>query len=606
MADDGGLANYGNAASDGSSASDGNGAGDGNRPGGETGAGEGDGSGDGDGRADRPRRALRPSARRAFLFGSATVGAAVVADRLLPGLLADPAPAARHTRIVSSARPTWLFSPDTTPSPADWTALQHALSTGKLYRPGQSGYSFAHQLFSPQWDSLMPAGVAYCKTDADVANCISFASKFKLPIRARSGGHSYGGWSSVTGGLVVDISEMSSMSFGATTVTSGAGISLINFYAGLAAHGKAVPGGSCPTVGLAGLTLGGGVGILARAYGLTCDNLTSLDVVTANGATLTCTPSKNEPLYWASRGGGGGNFGVATSFTFTTHPLSNIVLFYARWPWSRAARVVGAWQSWAPHAPDALWSNLHLSASTGGAPTVSVGGSYIGSVAGAQAQLNKLYGLVGAGPSSHSVTEHTFLSAILQDAGCPNLPVHACDTPPGGHLPRVPFLAKSDFFTKPLSSAGITALLKGIASLSGVHGAAGGTGSIAFDALGGAVNRLSPIATAFVHRNALFLAQYYTDWTWPGTSSGVANQRAWISSFYRSLHPFASGQAYQNYPDPSLVNWQQAYYGQNYGTLQHIKSMYDPGQLFTFPQAITPLTAAGEPCGDAGPVVGTC
>jgi FAD/FMN-containing dehydrogenase len=513
-------------------------------------------------------------ARRTFLFSSAAVGAALVVSRVMPaGLATQPGAAAWHQRAAATARSAWLFSPDTTPSAADWTALQHALSTHKLFRPGQSGYSFA--------------------------------TKFSLPIRARSGGHSYGGWSTVNGGLIADISEMTSLSYTSSSVTAGAGLSLIDFYGGLAAHGRAVPGGSCPTVGLAGLTLGGGVGVLSRAYGLTCDNLTSLDVVTANGATLTCTPTKNEPLYWASRGGGGGNFGVATSFTFTTHNLANIVLFFLSWPWSDAARVIRGWQSWIPHAPDALWSNLHLSAATGGAPSVGVGGSYIGSVSGAQAQLNKLYSLVGPGPSSHSVVEHSFLSAMLLEAGCANLPVHACDTPPGGHLPRVPFFAKSDIFTKPVSSAGITALTKGIENLRGVRGAAGGAGSIAFDALGGAVNRLAPDATAFVHRNALFLAQYYTSWTSPGSSSGVANQRKWIDSYYGSVHPFASGQAYQNYPDPTLTNWQQAYYGSNYGMLQSVKATYDPHQVFTFPQAITPPTV-GEPCGDAGATVTTC
>jgi FAD/FMN-containing dehydrogenase len=548
--------------------------------------------------------------RRDFLFGTATVGAALISTRLVPDSLFPVTAPLRHrykqTGPVASARRAWLFSPDTTPSNADWAALRRALSTNKLLMPGQSGYAFARELFSPQWDSLMPAGVAYCKTNADVAACISFVTKFALPVRMRCGGHSYGGWSSVTSGLIIDISEMKSMTVGASTVTVGAGMDLINFYSGLASRGKAVPGGSCPTVGIAGLTLGGGIGVLSRAYGLTCDNLQSLNVVTASGETLTCNQSKNQPLYWASRGGGGGNFGVATSFTFGTHDLSNLVLFFASWPWSRAARVVSAWQSWAPHAPDALWSNLHLSANTGGAPSVGIGGSFVGSVAGARSQLDKLFSLVGVGPSSSSVVQHTFLSAMLLEAGCATVPVHACDTPPGGNLPRVPFFAKSDIFTKPLSSAGISAVLSGVEHLQKVKGATGGAGSIAFDALGGAVNRVAPDATAFVHRNGLFLAQYYTSWTWPGSASGVAAQRGWIEGYYKAVHPFASGQAYQNYADPGLKNFEQAYYGANYGTLQFVKATYDPHQLFTFPQAIKPPVTTGEPCGSAGDAVPAC
>ncbi len=153
-----------------------------------------------------------------------------------------------------------------------------------------------------------------------------------------------------------------------TTATVGAGTRLIDFYHGLAAKGRAVPGGSCPTVGIAGLTLGGGIGVTARAYGLTCDSLESLQIVTANGAVLTATasPGQYSDLFWACQGGGGGNFGVVTSFTFRTAAGPEPVLFSLSWPWSQAARVVAAWQSWAPNAPDALWSNLHLAAAPGG------------------------------------------------------------------------------------------------------------------------------------------------------------------------------------------------------------------------------------------------
>jgi hypothetical protein len=175
---------------------------------------------------------------------------------------------------------------------------------------------------------------------------------------------------------------------------------------------------------------------------------------------------------------------------------------------------------------------------------------------------------------------------MLLEAGCPTIPLRSCHTGPGGQLSRVPAFAKSDLFTKPLSKRGIRTLLSGIEKLSAIRGAENGGGSIAFDALGGAVNRVHPAATAFVHRDALFLAQYYTSWKWPGTQSGVANQHRWLRSYYKSLHPHASGQAYQNYIDPELTGWQQAYYGANYPRLAHVKQKYDPLNLFTFPQSI--------------------
>ena len=171
-------------------------------------------------------------------------------------------------------------------------------------------------------------------------------------------------------------------------------------------------------------------------------------------------------------------------------------------------------------------------------------------MAGAQAQLDKLYHLVGTAPSVASVGQNSYLEAMLIEAGCANMSVHACDTPPGGNLPRVPFYAKSDFFTKPLSRAGINALLAGIERLRTISGAAGGAGSIGFDALGGAVNRVKPPATAFVHRNALFDAQYYTGWNWPGTAAGRSNQYKWITAYHKSMRPLRQRAGLSELPGP--------------------------------------------------------
>ena len=477
------------------------------------------------------------------------------------------------------------------PKAADWAALARDLS-GPLIRPGESGYSTAKELFDPRFDSLHPAGIAYCRNPHDVATSLAFVRKYGLPVAARCGGHSYAGWSS-TSGLIVDVTRMAGVSVSGgnpKTATVGAGTRLIDFYNGLAAHGRAVPGGSCPTVGISGLTLGGGIGVVARAYGLTCDNLTSLQIVTADGQIRTASARTNSDLFWACRGGGGGNFGVVTSFTFTTHPAGEIILFFLSWPWSRAARVIAAWQSWAPHAPDQLWSNLHLAAAPGGSvPSIQVGGTYLGTVSEAAAQLEKLYAAVGSDPSSPFLESTTWLHAMLVEAGCASLTVKECHLPTqtaAGQLSRASEYAKSDFFTKPLSSHGIGTLLAGVENLQRVSGAPGGSGGIAFDALGGAVNRVAPGATAFVHRNALFGAQYTTTWPVGSASAEVARQHAWQQSFWQSMRPYASGQAYQNYIDPSLANWRQAYYGANYTRLTQVKAAYDPHRLFSFPQAV--------------------
>ena len=349
-------------------------------------------------------------------------------------------------------------SPAGGPRASDWAALGRELPPGALLRPGDQGYPAARRLFDPRFDGLRPAGVASCGSAANVASCISFARRFGLPIAARSGGHSYAGWSSTTG-LMVDVGPMQSFRVDGSRVTVGAGLRLIDFYTQLAARGLAVPGGSCPTVGIAGLTLGGGVGVLGRQYGLTCDNLVGLEMVTADGRIRQVDAGHDPDLLWASQGGGGGNFGIATSFTFTARPLASLTQFFLSWPWSQAARVVGGWQGWAPHLSDQWWANLHLAAAPGAAVplSVQVGGTFLGSPADAGGELSRLFAAVGSDPSSGEPFESPYLHAMLIEAGCSDLTTDQCHLPgsqpghrPGGQLAREPELAKSDFFTRPL------------------------------------------------------------------------------------------------------------------------------------------------------------
>ncbi len=541
----------------------------------EAGSGPWPGTGPGTRENGRPGEDPEPGpARRRFLAMAGVAAGAVPLTGMLGG---------HHTAQAPTAGP----------GTGDWVALRAALSTHKLIRPGMKVYPASKELFDPRFDYKRPAGIAYCASPPDVSACLAFVRKFGLPVAARSGGHSYAGWSSTTG-LMVDVTAMNSFQVGkGQTVRVGSGLHLIDLYSRLAAHGLAVPGGSCATVGIAGLTLGGGVGVLGRAYGLTSDALESVQIVTADGTVRTCSASSSSDLFWACQGGGGGNFGIATAFTFRTHRLSRLVVFFLSWPWSQAAKVVAGWQSWAPYQPDALWSNLHMSAAQrGGTPVIQVGGTYLGSVAGCQQLLRVLYARVGSAPSGQPfVAEKTYQQAMMLEAGCANLSVSECHLPsqtPNGKLVRVPSYAKSDFFTRKIPAAGIRALVAGIERMRGVRGAAGGVGAIAFDAFGGALNRPSPSSTAFVHRDSLFGAQYSTSWNEGGSASGVSRQHDWIRSYYASMRPWASGQCYQNYLDPDLKNWRQAYYGANYARLARIKKTYDPHQVFQFPQGITP------------------
>jgi FAD/FMN-containing dehydrogenase len=520
-----------------------------------------------------------PSLKRRAFLGVAAGGVAAIAT-----------PAVAQAAVADPARPIGIAAKSTGPTPADWNALARDLD-GPLVRPGDRSYTVDSYLFDPRFDGIHPAGIAYVKNAHDVGTCLAFVRQYGVKFAARSGGHSYAGYSS-SPGLIVDVENLKGVQVSGTTANVGAGTRLIDFYSGLAAKGRAIPGGSCPTVGIAGLVLGGGVGVTARAYGLTCDKLASLNIITADGKALTASPTEHSDLYWACRGGGGGNFGIATWFQFNTVPAPQPVVFFLSWPWSQAAKAIAAWQSWAPTAPDALWSNLHLAAAPGGhTPTIQIGGCYLGSITGAANLIHQLYAKVGSNPSSYFLNQFSYLNAMLLEAGCSSIGLQACHLPwysSGGKLNRQPQLAKSGYFSRPLSSAGISTLLRGIQSLQSVRGAAGGVGGVAFDALGGQVNRVSPTATAFVHRNALFGAQYTTDWTNGAAAPGINNQHAWLRSFWASMQPYSNGQAYQNYIDPDLTNYAQAYYGQNYAQLQKVKKTYDPTRLFNFPQAIVP------------------
>jgi FAD/FMN-containing dehydrogenase len=528
--------------------------------------------------------------RRAFL-GAAVGGVAAIA--VGPAVAEAAVPSPRSPITTGARRSIGIGARSAGPTAADWTALAHDLK-GSLVRPGDRSYTVDSYLFDPRFDGVHPAGIAYVDNATDIGTCLAFVRRFGVKFAARSGGHSYAGYSSSTG-LIIDVENLKGVQISGTTANVGAGTRLIDFYSELAAKGRAIPGGSCPTVGIAGLVLGGGVGVVGRAYGLTCDALTSLNIVTADGKAPQASASQHSDLYWACRGGGGGNFGIATWFQFETVPAPSPVLFFLSWPWSKAAKVIAGWQAWAPNAPDALWSNLHLAAAPGGrTPTIQVGGCYLGSITGAHNLIEQLYAKVGSNATGYNLNVYSYLNAMLLEAGCSSIGLQGCHLPwyaSGGKLNRQPQFAKSAYFSRPLSSAAIATLLRGITALQSVRGAAGGVGGVAFDAMGGAINRVSPTATAFVHRNALFGAQYTTDWTNGAAAAGINNQHAWLRSFWASMQPYANGQAYQNYIDPDLTNWSAAYYAQNYPRLQTVKRTYDPTRLFNFPQAIVPAAA---------------
>ena len=244
---------------------------------------------------------------------------------------------------------------------------------------------------------------------------------------------------------------------------------MIDVYARLAKAGGTIPAGSCPTVGVGGLALGGGIGFASRKLGTTADNVLALTIVTADGRVLTCDRSRHADLYWACRGGGGGNFGVVTSFRFRIHPVTQASYFVLTWPWASMNDVVAAWQRFAPRAPDGLFSICRLATGTT-QPSVQAFGQFFGSEAKLRQLLAPLRDIPGG---SLSTGTSPYFELMERWAGCKTLRFDECHLAPRGSLPRTRFAAKSDYFAKRLPAAGISTLRTRIEQRQG-HGRRGG------------------------------------------------------------------------------------------------------------------------------------
>jgi hypothetical protein len=381
---------------------------------------------------------------------------------------------------------------------------------------------------------------------------------------------------------------MAAVRLSSGTATIGAGARLIDVAAGLASAGVVLPSGTCATVGIAGLTMGGGQGVTGRLFGLTCDSLRAATVVTADGRVIRCDPEEEADLFWALRGGGGGNFGAVTSFTFRTHQLSSVTIFAMSWPWSAADSVLEAWQAWGPDAPPPLWSSCRLRWIPQTGPSVSVGGVWAGSPGGLAAHLDELSAMAGVAPS-RSETTKSYLDAAFALAGCSAYTVSECrlaTQSPGGRLPREASIAKSDFFDRSLGSDVAGRLLSAVEGRGSTSSLSLQEGGVLLDAWGGRIAETAADETALPARQARFLAQEFVTFNGALGDEVLAVNRTWLRGLWRDLRPAASGLAYVNYIDPDLAGWERAYYGSNLARLVEVKRTYDPDDVFRFAQSV--------------------
>jgi FAD/FMN-containing dehydrogenase len=504
------------------------------------------------------------------------------------GALSACSPGDGASQPTSTSRPPSDLpqggSPRPTGSRRDWSQLARHVD-GTLARPGSSSYDTVRLVENPRYDASRPLAVLTVASAADVATAMAFAQDNGIEVAVRSGGHSYPGWSAGGGGgtgllpsLVLDCRDLSRISLSGASATIGAGAALAPVYAALGRRGRALAGGSCATVGIGGLTQGGGVGVLTRSMGLTCDAVTSMRVVTADRVVRTVSADQDPDLFWALRGGGGGHAGVVTSFGFRTSAAPTVSTAYLQWPLSAAPQVIDAWQSWAPGADPRSWSTLKA---LGGekhpdGPILVLSGTWTGPPARFDAQLAGLLDHVPA-PVVRSTHTRTYLEAMLSYAGCADIPVAQCTTGAGGALTREAFGATSHVAYDALTSAGITTLADRVedAQSSGLLEA-----GVSMDALGGRVRDLAPDETAFVHRQALATVQYTA--TFPPGRPRTAD--AYVRAFRAAMVPYWGAHAYVNYADASIRGYRSAYFGANAARLADVKRTYDPDGFFTQPQ----------------------
>jgi FAD/FMN-containing dehydrogenase len=445
---------------------------------------------------------------------------------------------------------------------SDLTQLRAALS-GHLIEPGDSGYDQARRVWNGMIDRR-PAAIAQCATGSDVVRCVEFARDCGITVAVRGGGHNIAGNAVCDGGLVIDLSLLKQISVDPArrTVRAGGGVVWGEFDAATQQHGLATTGGLISTTGIAGFTLGGGLGYLMRSYGLACDNLLSAELVTADGRQLTVSRAENSDLLWALRGGGG-NFGVVTELEFQLHAVGPMLLAGNIFHLLSAAReMLRFYREFAAAAPAALTVYAGLGRGPDGIPRASMRAIFNGSV---EAGLFAVQKLRGFGSSlADEIRPRPYLEIQrLVDANFP-----------AGRLNywKAHFLAE-------LSDEVIDLAVEAFERAPSRYS------SIAFEHMGGAVARVGASETAFSHRSAAYSFLILAGWEDPGESEANV---AWARDLWEQVRPMAAAGVYVNYLGTEGDQRVREAYGPNLDRLAEIKSRYDPDNFFRMNQNIRP------------------
>jgi FAD/FMN-containing dehydrogenase len=444
-----------------------------------------------------------------------------------------------------------------------WRDLTAALE-GEVVLAGSPRYDEVRRPQIPRFHGVRPEAVVLCLTSEDVVEAIAFARRSGIEVAVRSGGHDFAGRSSGPG-MVLDLTWMHSLEVSEGLATVGPGLRLGDLYAALAQHEVTIPAGCGATVGIGGQALGGGLGLLGRSRGLTSDQVVAAEVVLADGRVVECDEQRNEDLFWALRGAGAQGFGVVTRLTLRTVPEPAATSFHLRWPFERASALIAAWQEWSPAGPDGLAASLLVT--VGGDadadPVVHLFGSMIGTETETAALLDEFVTVAGADPASSERAHMRYgsLKGYLAERGPGDQ-----EDPDG-----LPYM-KSEFFRDALPADAVEALVDHF-----VRGRQPGEArKLDFMPWGGAYNRVAADASAFPHREELFLLEHSVVVPAGLDAAATAAARAWLTASWELVHPAGSGGVYGNFPDTDLRDADRAYWGGNLERVREVKKTYDP------------------------------
>ncbi|WP_242972949.1 FAD-binding oxidoreductase [Anaeromicrobium sediminis] len=415
--------------------------------------------------------------------------------------------------------------------------------------------------------NAFPIVFVFAHEEKDVSNAIKWARKNNVPIRMRSGRHALAkDFSQVNGGIVIDVSSMRNVTLDKANGTAKVetGIRVGPLVKMLAQEGVLAPFGDSSSVGIGGISTGGGISVVQRTTGLISDNILAATIVDANGDVLYVDENNHPDLLWAIRGGGGGNFGVITSYTFNVRPAPfQVGIYEILWPWEQLEQVIDTWQNWSPSVDTRLGSIIEAYSRMNG--TLRSQGIFLGP----KAELEKLLTpLTGTGtPIKVFIKEVSLLEAI--EFWAPNQPLFSDQNTTWS----------STWVEQPLPEEGLQSIRSFLEKTTG-------TSNFFFLNSGGTMNSIPSDETAFFWRNT----KYYMEWNSKWTDESQTQRNIQLVEQTRiELQPFIIG-SYVNVPDLGIKNYGQEYYGDNFARLRRVKATYDPDNVFKFVQSIPPAS----------------